>query len=46
MGAVKTLVEEVRQEISDLFYEYGSIPLEDVKQILKNEYFFQNKNCE
>ena len=44
MGKVKALVEEVREEISDLFHEYGGIPLEDVKQILKNEYFFQNKN--
>ena len=44
MAKVKELVEEVRQEVLDLFHEYGVIPIEDVKQILKNEYFFQNKN--
>lgn len=44
MGKVKTLVEEVREEISDLFFEHGDIPIEDVKQILKNKYFFRDNN--
>ncbi len=44
MAKVKELVEEVRQHILDLLYEYGAVPIEDVKQILKNEYFFSNKN--
>lgn len=44
MGKVKALVEEVREEIADLFYEHGDIPLEDVKQILRNKYFFRDNH--
>jgi len=37
MGKVKHLVEEVREHVSDLFYDNDDISLEEVKQILKNK---------
>lgn len=43
MGKVKHLVEEVRQEVSDLFHENSEISLEEVKQTLRNYYFFVDK---
>jgi predicted Zn-dependent peptidase len=43
MGKVKALVEEVREEIIDLLEDNPDISVEEVKQTLKNKYFFSDK---
>ena len=43
MGKVKHLVEDVREHISDLFYDNDALSLEEVKQTLRNYYFFVDK---
>lgn len=44
MGKVKALIEEVREEISDLLYENNNITLDEVKQILKNKFTFKDNH--
>ena len=44
MGKVKALVEEVREEISDLLYENNNISVDEVKQILKNKFTFKDNH--
>ena len=44
MGKVKALTEEVRQEIIDLLESNSEITIEEIKQTLKNKYFFTDKS--
>ena len=45
MGKVKQAVQEVQEEIQEIVYYWkGDISLEDIKTILKNKYFFKQKD--
>lgn len=45
MGKVKQAVQEVQEEIQEIIYFWkGDISLDDIKTILKNKYFFKQKD--
>lgn len=45
MGKVKQAIQEVQEEIQEIVYYWkGEIALEDVKTILKNKFFYKQKD--
>lgn len=45
MGKVKQAVQEVQEEIQEIVYFWkGDISLDDIKTILKNKFFFKQKD--